>query len=62
MEDVVHDCLNELIHRSLVRVTQVDFVGKVRTCQVHDMMREVIVSRLEELSLCHISMSKLLNF
>ncbi|XP_065627649.1 disease resistance protein RPM1-like [Quercus suber] len=57
LEDVTHDYLSELIHRSLVQVAQVDFVGKVRTCRVHDMMREVIVSRSEELSFCHVSMS-----
>ncbi|XP_075668606.1 disease resistance protein RPM1-like [Castanea sativa] len=55
VEDVAHDCLNELIHRSLVQVAQVDFVGKVRTCQVHDMIHEVIVSKSEELSFFHAS-------
>jgi disease resistance protein RPM1 len=47
LEDVAHDYLNELIHRSLVQVAYVDFVGKVRTCQVHDVMREVIISKSE---------------
>ena len=50
LEDVAQDYLNQLIHRSLVQVAGVDFVGKTRSCRVHDMMREVILSRSEELS------------
>jgi disease resistance protein RPM1 len=50
LEDVAQDYLSQLIHRSLVQVAEVDFVGKTRSCRVHDMMREVILSRSEELS------------
>uniref|UniRef100_A0A2N9I5P1 NB-ARC domain-containing protein n=1 Tax=Fagus sylvatica TaxID=28930 RepID=A0A2N9I5P1_FAGSY len=45
LEDVAQDYLSQLIHRSLVQVAKVDFVGKTRSCRVHDMMREVILSR-----------------
>uniref|UniRef100_A0A2N9F6C4 NB-ARC domain-containing protein n=1 Tax=Fagus sylvatica TaxID=28930 RepID=A0A2N9F6C4_FAGSY len=48
LEDVAQDYLNQLIHRSLVQVAKVDFVGKTRSCRVHDMMREVILSRVDE--------------
>ncbi|GMY30877.1 disease resistance protein RPM1-like [Fagus crenata] len=57
LEDVAQDYLNQLIHRSLVQVAEVDFVGKTRSCQVHDMMCEVILSRSEELSFCHVSIN-----
>ncbi|GMY32520.1 disease resistance protein RPM1-like [Fagus crenata] len=40
LEEVVQDYLSQLIHRSLVQVARVDFVGKTRSCRVHDMMRE----------------------
>ncbi|GMY30861.1 disease resistance protein RPM1-like [Fagus crenata] len=57
LEDVAKDYLNELIHRSLVQVVEVDLFGKTRSCQVHDMMREVIFSRSEELSFCYVSIN-----
>uniref|UniRef100_A0A2N9G385 Rx N-terminal domain-containing protein n=1 Tax=Fagus sylvatica TaxID=28930 RepID=A0A2N9G385_FAGSY len=44
LEEVAQDYLSQLIHRSLVQVEWVDFRGKTRSCRVHDMMREVILS------------------
>ena len=61
-EDVAQDYLNQLIHRSLVQVDEEDFIGRIRTCRVHDMMHEVILSRSEELSFDLVSMSKYSNF
>ena len=55
LEEVAQDYLNQLIYRSLVQVEWVDSIGKVRTCRVHDMIHEVIVSKSEELSFCHAS-------
>ncbi|GMY32039.1 disease resistance protein RPM1-like [Fagus crenata] len=55
LEDVAQDYLSQLIHRSMVQVAKVDFVGKTRSCRVHDMMREVTLSRSEELNFCHVS-------
>jgi len=52
LEDVAQDYLNQLIYRSMVQVATIDFSGKTRSYRVHDMMREVILSRLEELSFC----------
>ncbi|KAM4081837.1 hypothetical protein ACJW30_11G123000 [Castanea mollissima] len=46
LEEVAQDYLNQLINRSLVQLTRKDFVGKTRSCRVHDMIREVIVSRI----------------
>ncbi len=50
LEDVAQDYLKQLIDRSLVQVARVDYAGKVRSCRVHDIMCEVILSRSEELS------------
>ncbi|GMY32588.1 disease resistance protein RPM1-like [Fagus crenata] len=62
LEEVAQDYLSQLIHRSLVQVEWVDFRGKTRSCRVHDMMREVILSRSEELSFCHVSINNSLIF
>ncbi|GAU16422.1 hypothetical protein TSUD_117710 [Trifolium subterraneum] len=48
-EQVANEYLSELIHRSLVQVSNVGFEGKVQTCQVHDLLWEVIVRKMKEL-------------
>ncbi|PQM42685.1 disease resistance protein RPM1-like [Prunus yedoensis var. nudiflora] len=51
LEDVAKEYLTELIQRSLVQVSFVDFTGKLKECRVHDVMREaVILLRTEDLS------------
>ncbi|KAJ1428295.1 Virus X resistance protein-like, coiled-coil domain [Sesbania bispinosa] len=45
--------LSELIHRSLVHISKVGFEGKVKTCQVHDLLWEVIIRKMKDLSFCH---------
>ncbi|BBH09617.1 NB-ARC domain-containing disease resistance protein [Prunus dulcis] len=44
LEEVAEEYLTELIQRSLVQVSLVDdFSGKLRECQVHDVMREAVI-------------------
>ncbi|XP_058766129.1 disease resistance protein RPM1-like [Vicia villosa] len=52
-ELVAEEYLSELIHRSLVQVSNVGFEGKVKTCRVHDLLREVIIRKMKDLSFCH---------
>jgi disease resistance protein RPM1 len=52
-EQVAEEYLSELIHRSLVQVSKVGFEGRVQTCQVHDILREVIIRKMKYLSFCH---------
>ncbi|KEH32907.1 disease resistance protein RPM1 isoform X2 [Medicago truncatula] len=52
-EQVAEEYLSELIQRSLVQVSDVNFEGKVHTCQVHDLLREVIIRKMKDLSFCH---------
>jgi len=52
-EQVAEEYLSELIHRSLVQVSNVGFEGKVKTCKVHDILREVIIRKMKDLSFCH---------
>nr|XP_023894898.1 disease resistance protein RPM1-like [Quercus suber] len=62
LEEVAQDYLNKLIHRNLVQVEDVDSIGKTRTCRVHDMMREVILSKSEELSFRTVSLQNYSSF
>ncbi|PQP94121.1 disease resistance protein RPM1-like [Prunus yedoensis var. nudiflora] len=51
LEDVAEEYLTELIQRSLVQVSLVHFNGKLRKCQVHDVIREAVIRlRTEDLT------------
>ncbi|KAL6339333.1 hypothetical protein AAG906_028060 [Vitis piasezkii] len=52
LEEVAEEFLTELIQRSLVLVSEVFADGKIRSCHVHDLMREIILTKAEELSFC----------
>ncbi|KAL7181410.1 hypothetical protein ACSBR1_040323 [Camellia fascicularis] len=54
MEEVAKECLIELIHRHLVLVSTTKFDGRVGWCQVHDVVREIILSMSDEFSFCQI--------
>uniref|UniRef100_A0A2N9FHG7 Uncharacterized protein n=1 Tax=Fagus sylvatica TaxID=28930 RepID=A0A2N9FHG7_FAGSY len=54
LEEVAREYLNELIHRSLVQVSEVDFDGRVRICRLHDLFREIVLQKMEDLSFCHV--------
>ncbi|CAN6363371.1 unnamed protein product [Urochloa humidicola] len=43
VEEVAEDCFNELISRNLIRAVNSNSNGKVKSCQVHDMVLEYIV-------------------
>ncbi|KAF8409791.1 hypothetical protein HHK36_005870 [Tetracentron sinense] len=45
LEEVAEDYLDELIRRSLIQVGEINRGGKVSSCRVHDLMREIIVSK-----------------
>ncbi|CAL5347907.1 unnamed protein product [Camellia sinensis] len=54
LEEVAEEYLTELIHRCLVLVSTTKFDGRVGRCQVHDVVREIILSKSMESSLCQI--------
>ncbi|KAG6773238.1 hypothetical protein POTOM_020499 [Populus tomentosa] len=56
-EEVGEEYFMDLIDRSLVQKDEVSVKGVPKTCRVHDMVREVILSKSEKLSLCHVSSS-----
>ncbi|KAL6653936.1 hypothetical protein ACP70R_007401 [Stipagrostis hirtigluma subsp. patula] len=45
VEEVAEDCFNELIGRNLIRAVNNSSNGKVKSCQIHDMVLEYIVSK-----------------
>ncbi|XP_020225538.1 disease resistance protein RPM1 [Cajanus cajan] len=53
LEQTADEYLSELTYRSLVQVSTVSFEGKVKSCQVHDLLHEMIVRKVKDLSFCH---------
>ncbi|WVZ50016.1 hypothetical protein U9M48_001315 [Paspalum notatum var. saurae] len=47
-EDVAEIYFNELINRSMIQPVDIDYVGRVRVCRVHDMMLELLKSKAKE--------------
>ncbi|MCL7042463.1 hypothetical protein MKW94_014240 [Papaver nudicaule] len=48
MEDVAEDYLEELIHRSLIQVGRLRPDGRVGTCRVHDILRDICIAEAKE--------------
>ncbi|XP_075644273.1 disease resistance protein RPM1-like [Castanea sativa] len=53
LEQVSQEYLIELIHRNLVQVSNDDSDGKVRQCRLHDLLREIILQKMKDLSFCY---------
>ncbi|KHM99509.1 Disease resistance protein RPM1 [Glycine soja] len=53
LEEVAEKYLNELIQRSLVQVSSFTKCGKIKRCRVHDVVREMIREKNQDLSFCH---------
>ncbi|KAL2472516.1 Disease resistance protein RPP8 [Abeliophyllum distichum] len=51
MEDLAADYLKDLINRNLVLVSQKTSNGGIRTCRIHDMLRELCLRKAEERNL-----------
>ncbi|KAE8731922.1 disease resistance protein RPM1-like isoform 1 [Hibiscus syriacus] len=47
-EDVAEDFFNELLNRSLIQVAGMTSDGRVRSCRVHDLVREIIILKSRE--------------
>ncbi|KAM1054456.1 hypothetical protein ACFX2I_001800 [Malus domestica] len=54
LEEVGEEYLIELIHRSLVQVSEVYIHGKARSCRVHDLLHEVLLKKGVDSSFCHV--------
>ncbi|GJN38120.1 hypothetical protein PR202_gb27132 [Eleusine coracana subsp. coracana] len=48
IEDVAETCFNQLMERKIIRPVEHNINGKVKSCQVHDMVLEYIISKAAE--------------
>ncbi|KAJ6928551.1 hypothetical protein NC652_012621 [Populus alba x Populus x berolinensis] len=48
MEEVAEEYLNELVNRSLIQAVEKNYFNRVKTCRVHDLMREIIQMKSRE--------------
>ncbi|KAK0600981.1 hypothetical protein LWI29_020169 [Acer saccharum] len=53
MEDVAKDYFHELINRSLIQIGKISW-GRVATCRVHDLLRELAIEKARELNFLYI--------
>ncbi|KAL7171413.1 hypothetical protein ACSBR2_036129 [Camellia fascicularis] len=49
-EEVAEKYLNELVNRSMIQVVEKDYFNRVRTCRVHDIIRDIIQSKSRDKS------------
>ncbi|XWS63080.1 hypothetical protein CRYUN_Cryun06bG0066100 [Craigia yunnanensis] len=47
-EEVAEDYLNELLHRSMIQIAGTTNDGRVKTCRIHDLLREIIISNARD--------------
>ncbi|KAG1358735.1 disease resistance protein RPM1-like [Cocos nucifera] len=52
LEDVAEDYLNDLIDRNMVEVAEYYDYGRIRSCRVHGLIREILVLKSEEENFC----------
>ncbi|CDP15682.1 unnamed protein product [Coffea canephora] len=48
MNDVGYNYLSELVNRSLIQVTEIFYEGIPYACRIHDLVREVVLSKARE--------------
>ena len=54
LEEIGREYMTELIDRNLVQVSKDYKDGKVRKCQLHDLLHEIILQKMEDLCFCHV--------
>ena len=47
-EDVGEDYLEELIHRSMIQVVKRKWDGRVKSCRMHDLLRDLAISKAKD--------------
>ncbi|XP_058202692.1 disease resistance protein RPM1-like [Rhododendron vialii] len=53
-KNVAEEHLIELVHRNLVQVSNTKLDGRIKRFQVHDVVREIILAKCEDLSFCQV--------
>ncbi|KAM6552510.1 hypothetical protein CsatB_013272 [Cannabis sativa] len=54
LEVTAKEYLVELINRNLLQVSQTTSTGKAKTCRIHDLLRDIIIKKMEELDFCQV--------
>ncbi|XP_027183798.1 disease resistance protein RPM1-like [Coffea eugenioides] len=54
LEDLGEEYLNELIARNLIQVCAVDFDGRPKSHRVHNIMHEIVLSKLHDENFCEV--------
>ncbi|KAL6124134.1 hypothetical protein ACLB2K_076649 [Fragaria x ananassa] len=54
MEDVSYNCFSELVERCMVQVGDVGSSGKIKSCHLHDLMRDLCLLKAKEENFVHI--------
>ncbi|XP_024018887.1 disease resistance protein RPM1 [Morus notabilis] len=54
LEIVAEEYLVELINRNLVQVPRTKLDGKAKSCRIHDLLREIILKKMEDLGFCQV--------
>ncbi|XP_058112885.1 disease resistance protein RPM1-like [Magnolia sinica] len=52
MEEVAEEYLKQLIHRNILQLVEMNLSGRVSTCRMHDIVREVALSLCDEEKFC----------
>ncbi|XP_059599005.1 probable disease resistance RPP8-like protein 4 [Vitis vinifera] len=47
-EDIAEDHLQELVHRSMIQVADKSFDGRVMSCRMHDLLRDLAISEAKD--------------
>ncbi|XP_009346318.2 disease resistance protein RPM1-like [Pyrus x bretschneideri] len=48
LEDVAEDYLNELLNRSMIQAAETTSYGRIKSFRVHDLLREIITSKIRD--------------
>ncbi|PQQ18079.1 putative disease resistance protein [Prunus yedoensis var. nudiflora] len=57
MEDIARKCLSELVERCVVQVGRYGSTGTIKTCRIHDLIRDMCLLKAEEESFLQIGHS-----
>ncbi|KAI4335328.1 hypothetical protein L6164_013983 [Bauhinia variegata] len=61
MEDVAQRYLNELVERCMIQVVEKSSTGRIRTCQMHNLMRDLCCTKANEENFLQIVNSRNVN-
>ncbi|KAI4352404.1 hypothetical protein L6164_006661 [Bauhinia variegata] len=55
LEDVAEHYLGNLVSRCMIEIGQMGSTGRIKTCRLHDIMRELCLSKATQVSFVHIA-------